>query len=293
VQRKRLTSMKHSQQFWSENGLVVDRRNIMWSCSEFGGLLAYDLDDTTWTHYAKIDTHPSAKIEYAGLKLDSSGHLWALGYSSTLVKFSHGGMVEKVYPLPDLQGQQIDLLCAAPDGGIWLSFREEYTTPVYTCRIRNDSVTIFDSPRDPFFSDVKNATVDTAGNVWFCTNRGIVVFNPEGIADRPELPARKEYGQGPQGINSLPFRLLRNGGMTALGINLPEPARVEYAIFDSRGRTVVAREAGRLPLGEHRWPIGGNQLEQWAGAVLFVRVRVTAMTGESITHTLRYTHRSP
>lgn len=126
----------------------------------------------------------------------------------------------------------------------------------------------------------------------FCGERAVVVFNPDGIVDRPALAARKEEPRDQQfGKTASPLRILRTDGLSALRINLPEPARVEYTIFDSRGRTVAMRDAGRLPVGEHRLPIGGNQVGAWAGAVLFVRVRVTATGGESTTHILRCVHK--
>lgn len=293
VQRERLCSIQHSQPLKSENGLVVARQNILWSCSKDGGLISYGIDDSTWTNYAEIDTHPFASAAYHSLVLDSTGHLWAATDSTKVIRFSPEGKVNNVFRLSEGRWCYIRGLCASSDGAVWLSLRENYASPTFACRIRNDSVTIFNSRKDPTMSRVESATVDTSGNVWFGTDRGVVVFNPDGVAGRPALPARKERNhrsptlEKPHSVN-----IVGAGRASAVQVNLQTPARVAYTVFDSRGRTITSRETGLLPVGGHRLPIAGDSSKRCASGMLFVRVRLISKGREGV-HTARFVQNGP
>ncbi|MHB9030210.1 MAG: FlgD immunoglobulin-like domain containing protein, partial [Candidatus Latescibacterota bacterium] len=204
--------------------LAVDRNNVKWvTTSNY----AFSYDDVTWKYASDL---PGPMKGYRQTSIDSQGNLWLDVYRYAGGEWKRGLFWEAAHPVEtDRSGQ------------IWAS---SWNYGVIVYRIGDSAPEGIGEANGLPSPRVSAIMMDTSGDIWICTDRGIARIIPAepssaGSEARPHTLAL--HGNHPNPFNP----------STTISFTLPRPAKTSLIVYDITGRKVRELVSGSMTAGEH------------------------------------------
>lgn len=232
-----------------------------------------------WRTYRTADGLPSEDINC--LFVDSSGMLW-IGTAEGLA-FFNAGQVHKLAAEPDSLHSPIFGIAEDKSNQLWIATAERV---LQIRRVTSPEIALPEGDvREYGLGDGlhgtegvkrdKSVIADSRGRIWFSTNRGLSVVNPERATVNP-APALVQVGAvladgSPLDLSAAPLIVLPGREKITfrfVGLSLSQPERVRYRYrlenFDKNwSEPQVMREAtyGNLPPGRYRFRVMASNSE--------------------------------
>ncbi|MBK8944882.1 MAG: T9SS type A sorting domain-containing protein [Ignavibacteriae bacterium] len=242
----------------------IDKNNVKWIGTEFGGLVKFD--DLDWTIYYKSFTDSPSDLIFA-IAIDSLNNKW-IGTNKGLAMFD--GLNWIVYDMENssLPCNNIYSITIDKDDNKWIGAENNLV------KFDGSNWEVFNSSNSGLPThEIQTIVIDEYNNKWIGTNGGgLVVFNENGITD-----IHDEYI-----IKKLPkdFELSQNypnpfNPTTTIKYSIPqkvksEKSNVKLVVFDILGREVKTLVNKNQKPGNYEITFDGSNL---SSGVYFYRLQ--------------------
>lgn len=208
-------------------------------------------------------TYPNKSGFFTCFQFDREGRLW-IGKEKGLYCFDTSTEKADFFDTPNgLPGSHISSILQDNNGVIWVAT----TRGLAKFDETNQKFTIYDR-NDGFYSNQfvdRAATLDSKGNLWFGSEKGLVYFNPDDI-EKNEIPPPVVFTDLKILNRSISIDPSENGILKSSLLSLPKivlPPKLNVVTFEFSALNYVApsknQYAYRLEGFDKDWQYSGNQ----------------------------------
>ncbi len=261
--------------------IPLDRRTVMGPDSTVWvqsteEIISFSLGTHQWRRISRLETDVGPRGRFDGIAVDSSETIW-VGSENGFVRCDFTTGAHSVLGAVDSGEANARVYSTGPDGSVWgsVAVADHIHRPA---RIRNDSLVIYNSTKDPFMYMPGGAAVDSAGTVWFATRNSIVIFNPDGLSESMVSVSKSTRSRmsGERATDRIEVNPVAGNRIRAI---LPAAGRTKCRVYDSRGRLISSVDHGRLISGSHSLDLFPTTSGAQASSMYFAHIEVIGVEG--------------